>query len=444
MKKLTASILAALVVMSMTAGCKETKKTTDPEVRTSKSEKQEDPTDPSDPSDPSDPTNTTTPTPRKTNTVKMDISNVPSGYYDFVAQLTSYCAANGGDDNVMISPTSAFLAMSMVEQATEGATNEEILNALLNGSSDEELVAFAKLYSDYLQEDELQIANSFWMCKEYTEDSFKQEYIDLLQKEFNADIQAISFDATGEAAVNTWVSDHTNNKINDLIKPGDLSGLDQGVAVICNAVAFDGSWAEAYKSSHDTNFTDSHGNVSSVPMLYGTENSYISGCGATGFVKNYEGGKFAFMALLPDDASVNGNEFLASLTAEDYQTLWNSREYAEVNTVMPKFESDYSTSLVDAFESMGINIAFDDSFEFTRMLENSYNIKIAKISHQTHIKVDEEGTQAEAATAVIIAAEDCCEISDPYEVRCDRPFAYAIVDTSTGLPIFIGSVNSVA
>ena len=442
MKKITASILAALVVMSMATGCKD-KNTTTTDVRTSATTvaetKQDDPSGPSDPDIPDRPSD---PQQRTTNGIKMSETDIPSGYYDFAAQLTSYCAANGGDDNIMISPASAFLAMSMVEQATEGQTNQEIINALLNGSTDEEFLEFSKLYSAYLEEDELQIANSFWMCEDYTGNRFLPDYIDVLTNDYNADIGSIKFDTEGEQTVNNWVSDHTHGKINDLIAPGDLSDLDQGVGVLVNAIAFDGSWDVAYENVIDQTFTDSNGNTSDVPMLISTEDIYIEGAGATGFVKEYEGGKFAFMAMLPDDTEMNGNEFLADLTAEEYMELWNSRSYTDVDTKMPKFESEYSTSLIDAFSSMGINIAFEGSTEFTRMLEAPDLIKIAKAKQKTHIKVDEKGTQAEAATAIIVAVEGACEITESHQVFCDRPFAYAIVDTSTGLPIFIGSVNA--
>ena len=216
MKKITASILAALVVMSMATGCKD-KNTTTTDVRTSATTaaetKQDDPSGPSDPDIPDRPSD---PQQRTTNGIKMSETDIPSGYYDFAAQLTSYCAANGGDDNIMISPASAFLAMSMVEQATEGQTNQEIINALLNGSTDEEFLEFSKLYSAYLEEDELQIANSFWMCEDYTGNRFLPDYIDVLTNDYNADISSIKFDTEGEQTVNDWVSDHTHGKIKEV------------------------------------------------------------------------------------------------------------------------------------------------------------------------------------------------------------------------------------
>ena len=152
----------------------------------------------------------------------------------------------------------------------------------------------------------------------------------------------------------------------------------------------------------------------------------------------YEGGEYAFMAILPEDESVDANTFASNMTSEDYLMFWNSRMSGEeVDIMLPMFSNDSFMELSSPLIDMGMVDAFSDNADFSLMMERS--ISIGQVYHSTHIEVDTTGTTAAAATAVV-EYEACDEPN--MIITLNRPFVYAIVDVDTGFPVFIGTVNT--
>ena len=182
-------------------------------------------------------------------------------------------------------------------------------------------------------------------------------------------------------------------------------------------------------------------------MMTSMEEGYFSTEKATGFIKYYEGEEYAFVAILPNDAKANANDFMNSFTYAEYKKFIASRSNEKVRSLMPEFKSDYGSELNKQLVNKGVTDAFNpDKADFTGIAKSEKgNIYISKVIHKTHIEVDRAGTRAAAVTAIEMT--EACEyepIDPEYRyVICDRPFVYAIVDAATLNPVFIGTVNAV-
>ena len=229
--------------------------------------------------------------------------------------------------------------------------------------------------------------------------------------------------------------------------PSIISKLDPelDMAVIVNAIAFNGEWEDKYEGEdikEDRVFTNAAGEEQKVTMLHSMEGTFFETDKATGFIKEYKGGDYAFVAILPKDESINANEFLADFTAEDYREFMGSAKSVDVSAFLPAFEYDYANQeLVGVLMDMGMVDAFTNAADFSNMTD--IDAYISSVIQKTHIEVDADGTKAAAATAVTITAKGAMVEPDYEVVNLDRPFAYAIVDTETDTPVFLGTVNSI-
>ena len=156
-------------------------------------------------------------------------------------------------------------------------------------------------------------------------------------------------------------------------------------------------------------------------------------------MKPYVEGHYAFLTILPLDEKADINQFISEMTAEDYRAFWDSRIQTRVYTSMPQFESEFSVEMKDILSAMGMEDAFSSEADFSNMTEEP--VFIGSVLHKTFIRVTPEGTQAAAATTAVMTLG--IGPDGVAYVTCDRPFAYAIVDTTTGLPIFLGTVEDV-
>lgn len=208
---------------------------------------------------------------------------------------------------------------------------------------------------------------------------------------------------------------------------------------LINALSFEAKWQTIYQeaSIRDGVFTTEDGQQQTVPMMYSKEYRYLETGTATGFLKSYAGGNCAFAALLPKEG-ISLADFVDFLTGEQLHDLLANPETVEVRAAIPKFESTYETNLCDTLEALGMTDAFDGQLaDFSGIGSSTEgNLPISQVLHKTRIAVDEKGTKAGAATAVVEAP------SDPKEVLLDRPFLYLLIDCREQLPVFIGTVTT--
>jgi serpin B len=178
-------------------------------------------------------------------------------------------------------------------------------------------------------------------------------------------------------------------------------------------------------------------------MMRSEESKYLDDGKATGFIKPYADGQYSFVALLPNE-DVSIQDYIAFMTGEGFTGTIADAKSGIVYSTLPKFTSEYKIQMNGALNSMGIEDAFDPSLaDFSKLGNSSLgNIFISSVLHKTYISVDELGTKAGAVTSVEMSVTSI-PITDIYTVTLDRPFVYAIIDTNTNLPLFIGAVLNI-
>ncbi|MBR1797698.1 MAG: serpin family protein [Clostridiales bacterium] len=385
-----------------------------------------------------------------------DLDRVSFNEQDFNSDYNSYSfrlmsqvlSGEDSDANVMVSPASIMFAMDLAAAGANGDTLTQITDLYAEGSDPQEQQAFAAAMMNRINASEdvvFNTANAIWTNDNRMSSGLNPDYQDYVEEYFDAQAnqEAFSMDTVNE--INSWIEENTNGMIDHVLD--DLE--PEAIAVLVNAIAFEGNWAEAYEDYQvqTMSFTTASGEDIDVDMLCDETSVYYESDKATGFIKYYEGGQYAFLTMLPSDESISANEFLSGFTAEDYNDFINSRTYEyQVYTRLPEFDYDYDTNLNRVLMSLGVTEAFDeDNADFTGIgfADDGGNIFIGRVLHNTHIELDRNGTRAAAATTIVMLDGTAC-LPDEEMIRyvyCDRPFAYAIVDTETMNPIFLGTYN---
>lgn len=353
--------------------------------------------------------------------------------------LFKFTSKETENKNVLISPLSIQLALSMTANGADGQTLREMESLLGGDITLSELNEYLYSYVSSLpSEDEykLEIANSVWFRDDFEANkSFLQTNADY----YDADAYTAHFDDTTLRDINGWVDDNTDgliNKIYDHIDPST-------VMCLINAIVFDGEWDEVFEkeSINDGIFRSISGEERTVEMMSCEETKYLDDGRATGFIKDYKEGKYSFAALLPNEG-VDINDYIDSLDAETMIDTLSKPERGSVQVTMPKFSYEYELKMNDLLASLGMPSAFDPyTADFTRLGKSDEGLYISDVRHKTYISVDDRGTKAAAITAVAVDTLSM-EILD-MQIRLDRPFVYMIIDNSQNLPIFIGTVMDI-
>ena len=340
--------------------------------------------------------------------------------------------------NILISPDSILTAIAMVENGAAGETLSEMEKALGGISVKKYKKYLAGLHKPLTSSKQLtyQIANSVWYKNGQIR--MKESYLQDTVNYFGADIFAAPFNGKTVKDINTWAYNHTQGKIPSIIERLEPDAR----SVLMNAVYFKGKWGVPYETTMKRKFTQADGSKKTVDMLESDENIYLTIGGGEGFVKPYVGGSIGFLGLLPPE-NVPAETFLQNLTGKDFIDGYNKRRTKGVlvRTRMPKFRYDYSVALTGPLKKLGVKRAFTDDADFSGMTEDS--ISIDEIQHKTFIEVNEEGTEAAAVTAVLLKANSLLPSKKEIkEVYLDRPFIYGLIDMKTGIPLFIGMLQT--
>lgn len=354
-------------------------------------------------------------------------------YDSFAVRMMNQCSEK--DKNVMISPLSVLSALKMAEEGAAGKTSDEIRNLIGDDVWDE---------SDTLLHDVRRIITRFRSANCAYLDSelrgtVKDGFLDSLRDGYGAEL----FTGRGSKAVdeiNGWVSRNTKGMIPGIMRSGD----ELGDMMLINANAFEDKWKVQYEAddieSRSSGFVNSKGAGESAEMLNSTEAWWLENRSFIGFIKPYRDDRFSFAGLLPKDGKSLENE-LTSMTGSDWHELISGKLSTRVHVEMPEFRYDYNMNLNDALSSLGVRQMFDpETADFSRMTDIS-GTHVSKVLHGTHIEVDRSGTRAAAYTSVAFALG--CSIDSPkYMVILDRPFLFAVIHSESGIPIFLGTVNS--
>lgn len=344
-------------------------------------------------------------------------------------------------ENILISPVSVALALGMTANGADGNTLKQF-NSLLGGDnlSLEQLNKFYYNMSSEFQNDnsnKIKFANSIW----YRNDKNLNINNAFLQSNANFyKAAAYKSDFTSPKTVtdiNNWVKLNTDGLINKIIDKIDRDT----VMYLFNTVLFNAEWKKAYSTNdiYNKSFLISEKNYVSVPFMHSNE-SYISDGKAEGFIKPYKGGKYSYVAVLPNKETTI-DDYIRSLDGKSFSKLLGSSSDEYAAMAFPKYKFDYSISLVDPLKNLGLSDCFiPDKADFSKMASAaSGNIYINDVFHKTYISVDELGTKAGAVTKVEMRVTSV--IVQPREVIFDRPFMFAVIDNETCLPLFLGTVR---
>jgi len=374
-----------------------------------------------------------------------DLKELVVGNTAFAFDL--YQTLRGEEGNLFFSPYSISLALAMTYAGARGETEQQMADTLrftlpqdrlhpAFNMVDLELSSRGEDVDEQLGEAfRLNIANSIWGQRGY---DFLPEFLDVLALNYGAGLRLVDYVEAPEEArriINQWVSDQTEEKIKDLIPQGAIDSLTR--LVLANAIYFNAGWFYPFEEgqTRDGDFNLLGGGQVSVPMMSQSKMlGYAEGEGYQAVALPYVGGEMAMVILLPGVGQFEW--FEDCLSSELLSDILQDIEMREVAITMPKFEYESSFMLSDALIEMGMPSAFGDA-DFSGMT-GTRELFISEVVHKAFISVDEAGTEAAAATAVIMPVS--AAPTPPVEVTIDRPFIYMIRDLQTGTVLFIGRV----
>jgi serpin B len=380
-----------------------------------------------------------------------ELAGLADGNTAFAVDLYQKLASQEG--NLFYSPYSISSALAMTYAGAEGDTaqqmaavfhfleDEDQLHAGFNALA-QHLEGLAELdipegHGDPFQ---LNIANSIWGQKDF---HFEEDFLDTLAVNYGAGLRLLDYVQAPEESrqtINQWVSDETKEKIQDLIPEGAIT-VDTRL-VLSNAIYFKATWMEPFEESltEDGVFYGLNGEEIDVPMMsLGSDASfsYYQGDGFQAVALPYLGGQVSMLVLIPDEGSFQ--EFEEGFSSSMLERIISEMSYSPVQLRFPKFEFESEISLAKTLAAMGMPEAFSTSADFSGMTGDK-DLFISDVFHKAYIGVDEEGTEAAAATAVVMKLT--AAPADPIQLTVDRPFLFAIRDHQTNSILFMGRVVS--
>jgi len=364
---------------------------------------------------------------------------------DFYHQIRS------SDGNLVYSPLSLSLALSMTLSGARGETRDEMLQALsLTILGDDLHPAFdalmraikasekADLEGSAGSKFQLNLINAIWP---QIGEHFEQDFLDGLAEHYGAGVNPVDYVnqlTTARKEINDWVAQQTEDKIQDLIPDDVLSTATR--LVLTNAIYFKGAWLNQFEEENtkDGSFILADGSSKTIPFMHGSFTIAALVSEKIQAVRlPYEGGTYAMAAIMP---SVDFAGFESQLTVADLEQILSDLQSssAMVDLSMPKFQAESSLGLADFLAGLGMPDAFDaEKADFSGMTGKP-ELMIGSVLHQAAIDVNEEGTEAAAATAVVMNLTSMPGQS--YTIRLDKPFIYVIYETTTNTITFMGRV----
>ncbi len=354
------------------------------------------------------------------------------------------------EGNLFFSPFSISSAIAMTYEGAKGNTAAEMKQVFYFPTSENLRGGYQSLYQEINQTDkeyQLSTANALWAQEDF---QFLDKYFDDVEKYYNGKVENLDFVGESEksrATINNWVEDQTNDKIKDLIPKGTLDGFTR--LVLTNAVYFKGDWVKEFNEDDTDSMpfynTDDILNAPQVEMMVRdddeSEFNYAENSDLQILEMPYSGEEVSMLVLLPKE-----NDGLADLekdlTAKNLENWQADLENQRVNVLFPKFKFATKYFMVEDLKEMGMIDAFSSEADFSGMTDKK-DLFIGEVIHQAFVEVNEEGTEAAAATAVEMKLSSA-EPSEP-EIpvfKADHPFIYLIQQKDSGNILFIGRVQN--
>lgn len=375
------------------------------------------------------------------------VAELVRGNNDFAFDLYR---AESEDDNLIFSPYSISLAFSMAYAGARDETEAQMAETLYFLPQDEQHSAFNALERGISDPGaakvegsgtpfRLKVANAAWGKRGY---HFEKTYLETLSAHYGAGLRAADFEHPEKAAggINEWVSDNTEGRIEDLVPP---DAIDPALTrlILANAVYFKASWLHAFEKPNtgDGPFTLADGGEVDVPMMRRTnELPYTEGDGYQAIQLPYEGEKADMLVVLPEEDGFGSIE--KRLDAGFLERVRRDLQPRGVELTMPRFDFETDLDLEERLRSMGMKVPFDEVSDFSGITKEEH-LHISDALHKATVTVDEKGTEAAAATAVIMRVESGGPIVQA-KMTLDHPFIFAVVERETGTILFLGHVTN--
>lgn len=377
--------------------------------------------------------------------VKGDGPKVAAGNNAFGFKLLQDLAKADDKRNVFISPASIALVSAMAMNGATGDTRGEIEKLLgLSGIKPSEVNATFKNLRTVLSNPdknvELNVANSMWVERTYP---LKQEFKSKNEEAFGAQITALDFTKEESVGIiNDWVKSATRERIPSIVD--QLS--KESKLLIINAIYFKGAWKEPFdkNATKDDAFTKANGEKVTTPMMFQSgKYEYFANEKMQMVQLPYSSGRVVMRLVLPTPKS-NIPAFLKDLNAKSWDEWNNKLTRKEGSVSIPRFKTEYDTSLVASLQALGMKKAFTDKAEFGGISEQD-NLYVSEVRHRTFLDVNEEGTEAAAVTSMEFKATEAAPTQEePFKFVANRPFLITILDTETNTVLFVGVINNPA
>jgi serpin B len=368
-----------------------------------------------------------------------------------------YHAINSDAENLLFSPYSISVALAMTWAGARNQTEIQMADTLGFNFPQEKLHAlFNELDLDLNNRNQydpansdkylrLNIVNEVWGQEDYP---FLETYLDTLMLNYGAGIRLVDFINNHEQArldINDWIAEETENKIEDLLGQNDVDNLTR--LVLTNAIYFKASWAIPFNpdSTYDGIFYLEDGTTVTVPMMIpeagsgenGERYAATQGPDYQAVEIPYYGDDFSMVIIVPDSGMFEA--FEQDLDPSVIDEIIDNLETRDVVLRMPKFEYESRIDLAEKLSEMGMPDAFNPGVADFSGMDGTLDLFIHKVIHQASITLDESGTEAAAATAVVVSLTS---VTDPLEITIDRPFIYLILDRQTGAILFLGRIKN--
>jgi serpin B len=376
---------------------------------------------------------------------EADFASLTSQNREFALDLYQVLSEEPG--NLFLSPHSISIALAMTYAGARGDTESEMAEALHFGLPQQDLhLAFNRLDLELAKRSDtepdnggdpprLNIANSTWGQDGF---EFLDDYLDTLALNYGAGLRLSDFASDPEGArqtINKWVSEQTEDRIPELIPAGLIDNFT--TLVLANAIYFNASWAVPFleESTREGTFHLLDGSEVAVPMMggEGPATAHASVDGIEVVEIPYAGGEMSFVVLLPPEGQLSS--FESSLDASFVDELIGELKSGKVDLRMPRFGFDSDLDLKAPLKALGMTSAFDPLDADLTGINREAELYITSVVHSSFVSVDESGTEAAAATAVIVG-----DVSAGQSVIVDRPFIFLIRDIPTDTILFLGRV----
>ena len=340
-------------------------------------------------------------------------------------------------DNTLISPISAMFPLAMTANGANGNTLSEMNQTLSKDIPLDTLNKYLYSFRTSLKstaKSKMQISNSIWFRNDL---EVEKDFLQINSDFYDASIYQSPFNIQTLNDINKWVKKNTNGHIDKAL---DKINKDSMMYLI-NTLVFDSKWKEKYEKEHinEDTFYNQNDSDTLCKFMSSTEGYYLDDGIATGFIKPYYNDNYRFIALLPNEG-ISIFDYINQMSGEKFMNTLNRAAKTPVYAEIPEFHYENSFSLKEALSTLGMKDAISMKADFSNLSKSQgEDLYIEDIIQKTYIYVDPKGTKAGAITFVSMDAKSDEEGPDK-SVILNRPFVYAIIDSKTNIPIFIGVV----